>query len=319
MTHDGRPSWLHELEPVAERLLERHLAVADDWFPHQYVPWSQGRDFDGPLRGTPWQEAQSALDPVARDGLVLSVLTEDNLPVYHHQLTHLIGRDGAWGAWLHRWTAEEDRHSTALRSYLHTTRAVEPEALERARLHHLSTPVAPGDYPEGLRGLAYVLIQERATRTSHQSIGLHSNEDVCARLMSRLAQDENLHMLFYRDLYAALFDFQPDHAMAALTATVTDFHMPGRSIPGFATMSTRLALAGWYGPTTYLNDVLIPLLRTLRVMERTDLTATGERDREALAASLARLRTQAARFEQQQQERRERLSQPPRPGNLAYR
>jgi acyl-[acyl-carrier protein] desaturase len=37
---------LRELEPMAERLLDRHLAMAKDWPPHQYIPWSLGRDFD---------------------------------------------------------------------------------------------------------------------------------------------------------------------------------------------------------------------------------------------------------------------------------
>ena len=35
---------LAELEPVAEQLLNRHLAMAKEWLPHQYVPWSLGRD-----------------------------------------------------------------------------------------------------------------------------------------------------------------------------------------------------------------------------------------------------------------------------------
>lgn len=44
---------LRELEPSVERLLEQHLATARDWLPHQYVPWSAARDFEGPLRARP--------------------------------------------------------------------------------------------------------------------------------------------------------------------------------------------------------------------------------------------------------------------------
>ena len=36
---------LHELEPVVAENLERHLAMAKPWHPHDYVPWSRGRDF----------------------------------------------------------------------------------------------------------------------------------------------------------------------------------------------------------------------------------------------------------------------------------
>lgn len=33
--------------------MNRRLPAAHEWFPQQYVPWSLGRDFDGPLGGEP--------------------------------------------------------------------------------------------------------------------------------------------------------------------------------------------------------------------------------------------------------------------------
>ena len=41
---------LEELEPVVEKELDRHLSAAKDWMPHEYVPWSEGRNFAGVLR-----------------------------------------------------------------------------------------------------------------------------------------------------------------------------------------------------------------------------------------------------------------------------
>ena len=35
---------LHELEEVVETELNRHLKVAKEWMPHEYVPWSDGRE-----------------------------------------------------------------------------------------------------------------------------------------------------------------------------------------------------------------------------------------------------------------------------------
>ncbi|MFZ9356000.1 MAG: acyl-ACP desaturase, partial [Ilumatobacteraceae bacterium] len=32
------------LEPTAAKLYDRHMGVAKEWFPHEYVPWSRGRD-----------------------------------------------------------------------------------------------------------------------------------------------------------------------------------------------------------------------------------------------------------------------------------
>ena len=43
-------AFLAELEPVTARLLDRHLAQAKEWFPHQLVPYSRGRDFEPRLR-----------------------------------------------------------------------------------------------------------------------------------------------------------------------------------------------------------------------------------------------------------------------------
>ncbi|HUH16752.1 MAG TPA: hypothetical protein VMM85_02270, partial [Methylomirabilota bacterium] len=37
---------LSELEPAAERFLNRHLTMAREWFPHDYIPYSLGRDYD---------------------------------------------------------------------------------------------------------------------------------------------------------------------------------------------------------------------------------------------------------------------------------
>ena len=38
---------LHELAPVVARNVERHLATAKEWLPHEWLPWSRGRDFGG--------------------------------------------------------------------------------------------------------------------------------------------------------------------------------------------------------------------------------------------------------------------------------
>ncbi|MFD3728970.1 acyl-ACP desaturase [Streptomyces sp. NPDC058671] len=289
--------WLTELEPVVATLLDRHLSRAQEWFPHQYVPWGRGQDYDGPLDGMSWQDAQSALSPVAKSALVLSVLTEENLPVYHHRLAANAPRFDAWDEWIHRWTAEEDRHGSAMLSYIHTTRAVDPIALERARMRFMSTPPRPDDLPsDPLHGLAYVMIQELATRVAHRNTGMQCGESVCARLFARVAQDENLHMVFYRDLYAAVLDLMPDQAMASLWRAVKGFRMPGQAIPGFAEMNARIAAAGWYDLEIFYNDVLTPLLKTLRIHERTDLGPQGEQDRADVLAYTERLHRTSVRL-----------------------
>ncbi|MFF4819535.1 acyl-ACP desaturase [Kitasatospora sp. NPDC001309] len=287
--------WLSELEATAEELMNRHLAAAREWFPHEYVPWSLGRDFDGPLGGEPWRPEQSALAPAVRSALVVNLLTEDNLPGYHWTIGSRTSRDGAWGAWLHRWTAEEDRHAAAIRGYLHAARAVDPVALERSRMAHLATGTAPE--LDGVLGVvAYAAVQELATRVSHRNTGRLSGDPVCERLLARIAQDENLHMVYYRELLRAAVEVDADQVLVTLDATIRDFAMPGQAMPGFGRLAAEIAVAGVYDLRVHHDEVLVPLLRALRVTELTGLGPTGEQARERIAAHLARTDARAARF-----------------------
>ncbi|MFJ2863633.1 acyl-ACP desaturase [Kitasatospora sp. NPDC087314] len=287
--------WLVELEATAEELMNRHLASAREWFPYQYVPWSLGRDFDGPLDGEPRHPGQSALSPALRSALVVNLLTEDNLPAYHWIIGAQTSRDGAWGAWLHQWTAEEDRHASALRGYLHAARAVDPVALERARTAHLGTGAAPE--PEGVLGLvAYAAVQELATRVSHRNAGRLGGDPVCDRLLARIAQDENLHMVFYRELLRAALELDADQVLVTLDETVRGFAMPGQGMPGFGRMAVEVAVAGVYDPRVHHDEVLVPLLRALRVHDLAGLGPAGEPARDRIAAHVEQLDARATRF-----------------------
>jgi acyl-[acyl-carrier-protein] desaturase len=295
---------LTELEPVVEENLNRHLSTAKEWFPHEYVPWSEGTDFDGPLGGQAWAPEQSRLSEVARTSLVVNLLTEDNLPSYHHEIATMFGRDGAWGTWVHRWTAEEGRHGIAIRDYLLATRAVDPVALERARMTHMETGFTNAYSDQSsLHGIAYVSFQELATRVAHRNTGRISGDPVCEQLLARVAADENLHMIFYRNLLAGAFEVAPDAAMRAVCDVVTTFQMPGHTIENFTRKSVQIAMAGIYDLRIHHDEVVTPVLRNIRALETTGLSAEGEKARDELVAFLTELDKQASRFV----ERRERI------------
>ncbi|MDI1462113.1 acyl-ACP desaturase [Catellatospora sp. KI3] len=298
---------LKELEPVVESNLNRHLATAKEWFPHEYVPWSQGTDFDGVLGGEAWEPGQSKLSDVARTSLIVNLLTEDNLPSYHHEIATLYGRDGAWGTWVHRWTAEEGRHGTAIRDYLLVTRAVDPIALERARMAHMEGGFT-ADYPDLFGSLAYVSFQELATRVSHRNTGRISGDPICDQLLAKVAADENLHMLFYRNLLTAAFELAPDAAMDAVRRVVKQFQMPGHTIENFGRKSVQIAVAGIYDLRIHHDEVVQPVLRQLRAMERTNLGPAGEEAREDLAEFLVGLDKAASRFEEKREASRARAA-----------
>ena len=288
---------LRELDPVVEGELNRHLKVAKEWFPHEYIPWSDGRNYDGLMGGDAWSPDDAPLSDVARSAMVVNLLTEDNLPSYHHEIALIFGRDDAWGTWVHRWTAEEGRHGIAMRDYLLVKRMVDPVELERFRMSHMSTGYESAHSGELLHSLAYVSFQELATRVSHRNTGKVANDPLCDQLLARIAADENLHMIFYRNLLNAALELSPSQAMMAIRDVVKGFAMPGTDIPGFQRKAVVMAVAGIYDLRLHRDDVVAPVLRFWKVWDVEGLDAEGEAAREELAAYMDNLDKQADRFE----------------------
>ena len=248
------PAFVTELEPTAARLLDRHLASAKEWFPHELVPWSRGRDFEPGSRGPTTTRRAGPRRSAAR--LFVNLLTEDNLPVLlpHHR-ADVFGRDSAWGEWNRRWTAEEGRHSIAIRDYLTVTRAIDPVALERARMAQVAVRrgARAGAPPTAI---VYVALQELATRISHHNTGKLLDDPAGYEVMKRVAGDENRHYLFYRDLVTAALELDPSGMVIAIDRQVRDFEMPGTGIPDFATHARAIANAGIYDFPIHHDQIL---------------------------------------------------------------
>jgi acyl-[acyl-carrier-protein] desaturase len=285
---------LHELEPEAGRLLDRHLKVAQEWFPHEYIPYRLGRDFDK----EPWTPDQPRLTGVAQTAFEIGLLTEDNLPSYHRLIHGMFGKgDGPWLSWVGRWTAEEGRHAIVLRDYLTVTRNIDPVLLERGRMTQLQQGY-DHDSPDTLHGLAYVAFQELATRIAHRNTGRFSDDPVADRIMARIANDENLHMVFYRDILKAALVVEPSAAVRAIVDEVLAFQMPGAGIPGFLRKAADIAKAGIYDLRVHRDEILLPILRYWGVFELSGLDAAAEDARRRLAEHLDRLDAAAKRFEE---------------------
>jgi len=284
---------LVELEDEAGRLLDRHLKVAQEWFPHDYIPYRLGRDFDK----EPWTPEQPRLTGVAQTSFEVGLLTEDNLPSYHRLIHGMFGKgDGAWLHWVGRWTAEEGRHAIVLRDYLTVTRNMDPVVLERGRMAQLQQGY-DHDSPDTLHGLAYVAFQELATRIAHRNTGRYSKDPVADRIMVRIAADENLHMVFYRDILKAALAIEPSAAVRAIVDEVLAFQMPGAGIPGFMRKAADIAKAGIYDLRCHRDEVLMPIIKYWGLFELQGLDAAAEDARRKLAAHLDKLEHAAKRFE----------------------
>jgi acyl-[acyl-carrier-protein] desaturase len=294
---------LAELEPVAEQLLERHLAATKMWYPHAMVPWSRGEDFEPDYE---WDPAEADVPAPVRSALYVNLLTEDNLPYYFRDIHRMYGHGGgAWGEWTRRWTAEEGRHAMVIRDYLMVTRSVDPVWLEDGRMAQMSTGQVP-EPPTAAHGFCYLTLQELATRISHRNTGKVLTDKVGYEIMARVATDENHHFLFYRDVAKAAFEVDPSTTMKALADEVQNFVMPGTGIPGFVEHSKAIAKEGIYDLVSHHEQILVPVvLRHWAIEDVVGLDDEGERARDAVLSYISKSGRVAARLAERRHARSE--------------
>ena len=284
---------LKEIEPVAGDLLNRHLGVAKEWFPHEMVPYSRGKDF---VAGSQWDKndadfgsASNEMSEAVRASLYVNLLTEDNLPYYFRDIDQLFGNDGAYGEWGRNWTAEEGRHSIVIRDYLTVTRAIDPVALERARMQQVRSGQVPAPL-DIYEALAYLSMQELATRIAHRNTGKMMNDEVGEAIMSRVGNDENLHYLFYRDLATAAIAVDPSNMVIGIERAVRTFALPGTGITDFEKLSREIARVGIYDLLIHHDQILQPVvMRHWKLEQLTGLSDEAEKAREALFKRIERI------------------------------
>ena len=299
------PALLSELEPLVGTLLDRHLNNAKEWFPHEYVPWSQGRDF---VPGEEWDPDEYQIADGVRSSLFVNLLTEDNLPYYFHAIGNMFGHSGPWAEWSHRWTAEEGRHSIVIRDYFTVTRALDPVALERARMAQVSCGEAP-DPPTAMESILYVAMQELATRVAHRRTGKLMNDPVGEAIMKRVAMDENLHHIFYRDVASAAKEIDADQFVIALEKQVRNFEMPGTGIVGFKKHATAIAREGIYDFAVHYDAVIGPVvLKHFAVENMEGLSPEADAARDGLMTFIQRLERFSVRSRERQERRAAQLT-----------
>lgn len=285
------------LEATSGDLLARHLARSKEWFPHELVPWGLGRDC-GPGAEPP---PACPLPPGVASALFVNLLTEDNLPHYFHAIASRFADDPVMSAWARRWTAEEQRHSIAIRDWVCVNRQLDLVALERARMAQVEAGFSTRSRSHTISdGLVYLTLQELATRVSHRQTGQLLGDPLGIALMNRVAADENLHFLFYRDLTTAALAENPSEVVLAIDRQVTNFEMPGSEIAGFAAHAAAIAAAGIYDFRLHYEQVLVPVVIKHWAIESIEgLTPEAEAARDHVVARVARVGRVARRLEAQ--------------------
>jgi acyl-[acyl-carrier-protein] desaturase len=282
---------LAELQSTAERLVDRHLSMAKEWFPHDLVEWRPAPATDG--NGAP-----EPLPDGVESALFVNVLTEDNLPYYFASIDNLFGREGAWGYWTRRWTAEEGRHSIVLRDYLIMSGHIDPVTLERARMAQVTGGVTP--QPTSIHdAFAYLALQELATRIAHHNTGKALPDPEGYTVMKRVAADENLHYLFYRDMVSAALEIDPSGMIEAIKRQTLKFEMPGSGIASFSEHAKAIARAGIYDLAIHHDSILRPVvLGHWDVEGRQGLTPAAEAARARLVQFISRLGRACAKMKE---------------------
>ena len=298
---------LNELTEVAEKLTARHYETCKPWYPHEFVPWSMGRDFES---DTVWNAEEMPIPESLRSALFVNLLTEDNLPYYFQAIDRMFGRSGVWREWSHRWTAEEARHSIALRDFMTVTRALDPRMLEDGRMSQMSGGEVP-DPDSAVDGFVYVALQELATRIAHRNTGKALQEHLGDHpvavagydVISRVAADENFHFLFYRDLTSAALEMAPSLVLPAIERQVREFEMPGTGIPGFKRHAEAIARGGLYNLLQHHDQILEPVvLKWWKIESLQGLTSEAEVARDALVRQIQRIGKAARRLAERARE-----------------
>ncbi|WP_062986296.1 acyl-ACP desaturase [Nocardia anaemiae] len=271
---------LASLADEVELNLRRHIAAADGWQPHDYVPWDDGRNF-GFLGGIDWEPEQSELSETAKLALTVSVLIADNLPSYHREVGRYL-RTGSWWRWVGRWTAEENRHEIMIRNYLMVTRSVDPVQLERLRMDHMT---------KGFRRpalhlldvLATCAFEEAAAAIRHRNTAALGENKMVTAIAERIALDDELQSIFFADMITAAFGVAPDQTMRAIADSVARFEVPSVTLSDGRSSDEVLAEAGIYDPAKENELVFGPLLERWEFFTRTDIGEDGAKARAELA------------------------------------
>jgi acyl-[acyl-carrier-protein] desaturase len=126
--------------------------------------------------------------------------------------------------------------------------------------------------------------------------------------MGRIAADENLHMVFYRDILSEALEVDPSAAVHAIVDEVIAFQMPGAGMVNFTRKAAQMAKAGIYDLRVHHDDVVWPLLDHWGIFTLENLEPSAELRREELRRFLTDLDAQASRFEARRAQSAERAA-----------
>lgn len=287
---------LADLEPLVHELMESHEAKRILWFPSELLAPAPDTDPDhyvGQLR-----ERARGISLPGRVALALNLLTEEGLPHFHRLLAAYLGSDSFWTRWTNLWTAEEDRHGAVLHDYARDSRILDNPVLERMQFEYLKAGFEPAWDKDPYRVFVYTTLQERATQVSHANTGKLAGEyePLIGVVLANVAKEEARHYAFYRSIFKAVLQRDPNRALESAAAVMPSIDMPGVNMPHFRDMADVIRRAGIYGPRDYLT-IVEEQIRFWAIEKLEGLNEAGKKAQERILGIPDRLRRVADAME----------------------
>lgn len=278
------------LEPLAEKLMARHLEDRRLWFPSDFLPASEQMSDEQVRQMAELPDLVRGMPDAVRVSLALNLLTEEGLPHFHRLLAVYLGSDNAWSRWNFMWTAEEDRHGAVLHDYVRDTKLFDMRAFEELQYQYIESGFDPEWHSDPYQLLAYTSLQERATQASHANTGklAAKYEPTIQRILGHIAADESRHFRFYRDAFRGLLEVDSTNAMQSALKVMPRLAMPGHTIPGYVDMAEVVRRSNIYGPRDY-RKVVAECLEAWGIAELTPDDAAGREAQDKMMAVPARL------------------------------
>ncbi len=290
---------LHELEPLVETLMEEHCSKRRLWFPSDFLCADEQMDEDEERALARLRDRARGLPDAVRVAVALNLLTEEGLPHFHRVLYTYFGNESVWRRWNYMWTAEEDRHGLVIHDYARDARLFrfrEVELMQYAYNEAGFTPAWDGD---PYRVFVYTTLQERATQHSHRNTGRVAGEyePALKEILSNVAADEAKHFTFYRKVFKAILELDPNRALQSALAIMPSLLMPGATIPHFREMADVVRRVGIYGPWDY-KKIVEEAIVFWKIDVMTGLNEMGRKMQEKIMEIPQRLQKAAEYIEQ---------------------
>jgi acyl-[acyl-carrier-protein] desaturase len=303
---------LQSIEPAVGEIADKILRPAEDaanWQPTDLVPdpgTEEGLDALSGLR------ARAAELP--EDLLLVTIgnlITEEALPTYQTAFNRHVGvndvtgvDDTAWGRWSRAWTAEENRHGSAMSLWARFCGRIDMRSVEATIQRLLSNGFDVGTGNDPYEVLVFTSFQEQATLASHKNVAKQAHaagDDNLGRICDLVGTDEARHTRFYKGAMRLVFEQDPDGALEAFANMMRKkIRMPAELMDdggGGSVFEDYAELAQQVG--IYTSETYVRIMETCNAYWRVEtlqpLTEAGRKAQDYLGSLPGRYRRLAER------------------------